>query len=68
MSWLCHFNVHTGNFHIKGYLMLHLLAGATMQVANLINYYITKRMTIKLIDLKIIIHHFLMIPQVIQKR
>ena len=27
---------HTGNFHIKGYLMLHHLAGATIQVANLV--------------------------------
>ena len=29
---------HTGNFHRKGYLMLHHLAGATIQVANLVNY------------------------------
>ena len=27
-----------GNFHRKDYLMLHYLAGATIQVANLANY------------------------------
>ena len=45
MSWVCHFNVVTprdnanisGNFHRKGYLMLHHLAGATIQVASLVN-------------------------------
>ena len=30
--------MHTGNFHRKGYIMLHHLAGATIQVANLVNY------------------------------
>ena len=29
---------HTGNFHRKGYLLLHHLAGASIQVANLVNY------------------------------
>ena len=29
---------YTGNFHRKGYLMLHHLAGATIQVANLVNF------------------------------
>ena len=37
MNWVGHFNfatIYTGNFHRKGYLMLHHLAGATIQVAN----------------------------------
>ena len=41
MRWVCHFSadtIHTGSFHRKGYLMLHHLAGATIQVANLVNY------------------------------
>ena len=40
LRWLGHFSVvtHTGNFHRKGYLLLHHLDGATMQVANLVNY------------------------------
>ena len=29
---------HTGNFHRNGYLMLHHLAGATLQITNLVNY------------------------------
>ena len=33
-----HETIHTGNFHRKGYLKLHHLAGATIQVANLVNY------------------------------
>ena len=36
MSWVCHFN--TSQYHRKGYLMLHHLAGGTIQVANLDNY------------------------------
>ena len=44
MSWVFHFNVvasfkrHASNFHRKGYLMLQHVAGATIQVANLVNY------------------------------
>ena len=30
--------MHTGNFHRKGYLMLHHLVGATIQIANVVNY------------------------------
>ena len=39
MRWMGHFSVvpHTGNFHRKGYIMLHHLACATIQVANLVN-------------------------------
>ena len=41
MSWLCHFSdvigLHTGNFHRNDYLMLHHLAGATIQVETLVN-------------------------------
>ena len=33
-----HETTHTGNFHRKGYFMLHQLNGATIQVANLVNY------------------------------
>ena len=33
-----HETIHTGNFHRKGYLILHHLAGATVQAANLVNY------------------------------
>ena len=29
---------HTGNFYRKGYLMLYHLAGATIQIANLVSY------------------------------
>ena len=43
MSWVGHFSVktptesmHTGNVHRNGDLMLHHLAGATTQVANLV--------------------------------
>ena len=45
-----HETIHTGNFHRKGYLMLHHLAGATIQVANLINY--DKKMAITTLVLK----------------
>ena len=43
MRWVGHFSAvtheaHTGNFHGKVYLMLHHLAGATIQIANLVNY------------------------------
>ena len=42
MNWVYHFNVmtQTGNFHRKVYLMLHHSAGATIHVANLVNYLI----------------------------
>ena len=30
--------MHIGNTHRMGYLMLHHVAGATIQVANLVNY------------------------------
>ena len=33
-----HETIHTDNFHRKGYLMLHHLAGATIQVANFVNF------------------------------
>ena len=33
-----HETIHTGYFHRNGYLMLHYLAAATIQVANLVNY------------------------------
>ena len=29
---------HKRNFHRMGYLMLHHFAGATIQIANLVNY------------------------------
>ena len=42
MGWMGHSvfheTIHTGNFHRKGYLMLHHLAGATIELANLVNY------------------------------
>ena len=40
MSRVCHFSVVTPwcNTHGKGYLMLHHLTRATIQVANLVNY------------------------------
>ena len=31
-------SIHTGNYHRQGYIMLHHLAGATIQVANLVQY------------------------------
>ena len=43
MGWVGHFSVlppcdkNTGNFHRKGYLMLHHLAGATIQVEIIVN-------------------------------
>ena len=50
MGWVCHFNavtqkshnetIHTGNFHRKGYLMLHHLASATIQLCKLSQSYI----------------------------
>ena len=38
--WVCHLIVVTPwcNIHGKGYLMLHHLAGVTVQVANFVNY------------------------------
>ena len=40
MSWVGHFEIiHTGYFHRKGYLMLHHLASASIQlVANLVKF------------------------------
>ena len=40
MSRVCHFSVVSPRckIHGKDYLMLHHLAGATLQVANLFNY------------------------------
>ena len=40
MSWVCHFSVLTPwcNTHGKGFIMLHHLAGATLAIANLVNY------------------------------
>ena len=37
--WLWHHEtIHTGNLHRNDYLMLHHIAAATIQVANLVNY------------------------------
>ena len=33
-----HETIHTTNLHKEGYLLLHHLAGATIQFANLVNY------------------------------
>ena len=30
--------MHTGDFHRMGYLMQHHLAGATIQIANFVNF------------------------------
>ena len=40
MSSVCHFSnvTHRYDIHGKGYLMLHHLPGATLQVAHLVNY------------------------------